>query len=128
MNNAMNVIGMIGNAAKVNLEQSVWLSLRIPPENVRIMLQVINREDENYKLYSKYFLRYYVKYLDEPISHLPAKTVGDIMQARLYDWLHNSLTPPQVFSDLGLTGLWDSARGQPNYKYFQQFLRTSPSF
>ncbi|GMF35864.1 unnamed protein product [Phytophthora lilii] len=123
--NTMNVVGMIGNAAKEKVELKLWLSLNFTPEKVKKMLNVISKEDANYKRYSRYFFKYYVKNLDAPISHLPEKTIEDIMQARLYEWLGSKepLTPPQVFSKLGLTGSWDSARGQPNYKYFDQYLK-----
>ncbi|KAJ8503498.1 hypothetical protein ON010_g19080 [Phytophthora cinnamomi] len=118
-----SAVGAIASSIKKKVELKVYLSLGFTPEKVRGLLKVTGREDKNYGRYSKYFFRYYVKYFDAPISHLPASTVEDIMKARLSSWLDGLLTPPQVFPKLGLTGTWDSARGQENYKYFLQYQK-----
>ncbi|GMF36970.1 unnamed protein product [Phytophthora lilii] len=84
VNTAANIVGMTGTAAKEKMEQKLWLSMNITPGRVKDMLKVVSKEDANYRRYSRYFFKYYVKNLDAPISHLPEKTIEDIMQARLY--------------------------------------------
>ncbi|KAJ8561740.1 hypothetical protein ON010_g7939 [Phytophthora cinnamomi] len=116
-----SAVGTIASSIKKKVELKVYLLLGLTPEKVRGILKVTSREDKNFGRYSKYFFRYYVKYLDASISHLPTSTVEDIMKARLSSWLDGLLTPPQVFPKLGLTGTWDSARGEENFKYFLQY-------
>lgn len=86
---------MLGNAVKSKGEMSLWLSLGLTPQQVLSILQVVSRQDDNYKIYTKYFFRYYVKYLDEPLSRFSPKTIDDIWNARLHDWLSNTLSPPK---------------------------------
>ncbi|EGZ29280.1 hypothetical protein PHYSODRAFT_284400 [Phytophthora sojae] len=118
-----NALGMLGNAVKSKGEMSLWLSLGLTPQQVLSILQVVSRQDDNYKIYTKYFFRYYVKYLDEPLSRFSPKTIDDIWNARLHDWLSNTLSPPQVFEKLGLTGPWALARDHTNYKYFDKYQK-----
>ncbi|KAF1784571.1 hypothetical protein GQ600_21069 [Phytophthora cactorum] len=84
---------------------------RFKPDQVLEMLQVTSTKDENYKKYSKYFYDFFVRYLDEPMSHLHPQIIENIWQARLYYWLQTD-SPPQVFAKLGLTGsfAWPKAR------------------
>ncbi|GMF34463.1 unnamed protein product [Phytophthora fragariaefolia] len=115
-------VGTIATSIKRKGELKLYLSLGLSPEVVMKLLKVTSREDKNFRRYSKYFFRYYVKYLDAPTSHLPASTVENIMNERLYRWLADLLTPPQVFANLRLTGSWELARDQKNYKYFERYL------
>ncbi|POM79940.1 Secreted RxLR effector peptide protein [Phytophthora palmivora] len=94
-----------------------WLFRGIAPEEVLKNLKITSTTDKNYKYYS----RYYVKYPGRQPPNLPTKTAEDIMMARLYDWLRNNRTPPEVFKELGFTGTFASARGQPNYEYFELY-------
>ncbi|KAE9059264.1 hypothetical protein PF005_g31287 [Phytophthora fragariae] len=112
---------MLYNADKMKIKMKYWLMREKTPEQVLEKLKVTSKTDKNYKYYAKYYFKYYVKYPAKQPSNLPTKTADDIMQSRLRNWLDNNLSPPQVFAELGLTGLWASARGQPNYKYFEQY-------
>ncbi|KAE9031874.1 hypothetical protein PR001_g10865 [Phytophthora rubi] len=116
-----DVLGMLYNAVKMKINMKYWLMRGKTPEQVLEKLKVTSKTDKNYKYYAKYYFKYYVKYPAKQPSNLPTKTADDIMQSRLRNWLDNNLSPPQVFAELGLTGLWASARGQPNYKYFEQY-------
>lgn len=50
-----NALGMLGNAVKSKGEMSLWLSLGLTPQQVLSILQVVSRQDDNYKIYTKYF-------------------------------------------------------------------------
>ncbi|KAE8972724.1 hypothetical protein PR001_g26518 [Phytophthora rubi] len=106
-------VGMFGSAVKQKGKMKLYLSLGLKPELAMKLLKVTKREDKNFIRYSKYFYRYYIKYLDAPLSHLPASTVDDIMKARLYSWLDETLTPPQVLAKL--------ARGPNSDKYYNLY-------
>ncbi|KAG3117024.1 hypothetical protein PI124_g4307 [Phytophthora idaei] len=106
------------NAVKIRAKMKFWLFRGTTPEEVLEKLKVASYTDKNYKYYSKYFFKYYVKYPGRQPPNLPTKVADGIMQARLHNWLEKRLTPPQVFKELGLTGTFASARGDPNSKYF----------
>ncbi|KAF1790349.1 hypothetical protein PC129_g16139 [Phytophthora cactorum] len=108
--------------AQLKVKLEAWLALRFKPDQVLEMLQVTSTKDENYKKYSKYFYDFFVRYLDEPMSHLHPQIIENIWQARLYYWLQTD-SPPQVFAKLGLTGSFASAKGQKNYDIFEEFYK-----
>lgn len=114
--NVANLFGTAVLKVRANAEQKLWLFLGYTPEQVRILLNVVTTQDEGYKQYTTYFFNYYVKYLDEPLSPFSPKIIQGIWSARLYAWL-DTLTPPQVFTKLGFTGPFASARGKANYIY-----------
>ncbi|KAL4114461.1 hypothetical protein PRIC2_014398 [Phytophthora ramorum] len=116
-------ISKLGDALMAKAKLKAYLFFGVKPDKVHSLMKVVNREDDNYRHYATYFFQYYVKYLDEPLSHLPPKTVEQIMKARLHTWLYDDLTPPQVFANLKLKGFTNPAPGQENIKYFNDFQK-----
>ncbi|KAG2771060.1 hypothetical protein JG687_00017842 [Phytophthora cactorum] len=111
------------NAVKIRAKMKFWLFRGTTPEEVLEKLKVASNTDKNYKYYSKYFFKYYVKYPGRQPPNLPTRVADGIMQARLLNWLEKRLTPPQVFNEMGFTGTFASARGDPTYKYFVQYSK-----
>ncbi|KUF79846.1 hypothetical protein AM587_10009666 [Phytophthora nicotianae] len=111
--------------AQLKLKLQVSLAVGLKPDQVLILLQPTSTKDTLYRHYTKYFYDYFVKYLDEPMSHLPQQVIKNIWEARLHAWLQTD-TPPQVFSKLKLvksmdTDTFASAKGQKNYDIFEEF-------
>ncbi|EGZ29278.1 hypothetical protein PHYSODRAFT_284399 [Phytophthora sojae] len=98
---AGNVVGMVASAINNEGQLGLYLSLGLKPETVKKLLKVKKPEGKRFRSYSKYFYRFYVKYLGAPLSHLPASTVDNIMNARLHSFLAGPLTPPQVKNLIG---------------------------
>jgi hypothetical protein len=111
------IVGRLGKAVKTKAKMKFWLHRGTTPEKVLEKLKVTSTTDENYKLYSKY----YAKFPGRQPSSLSAKTADEIMKTRMRNWLDSNLTPPQAFKELRLTGTFASARGQPDFKYFEQY-------
>ncbi|EEY58696.1 secreted RxLR effector peptide protein, putative [Phytophthora infestans T30-4] len=111
------------NAVKIRVKMKFWLFRGKTPEEVLKKLKVTNTADKNHKYYSKYFFRYYVKYPGRQPPNLPTRVADGIMQARLRDWLEKKLSPPQVFKEMGFTGTFASARGDPQFKFFKDYSK-----
>ncbi|EGZ29293.1 hypothetical protein PHYSODRAFT_309722 [Phytophthora sojae] len=116
-----DVLKVLYNAIKMKIKMKYWLFRGKTPEQVLEKLKVASKTDKNYKYYAKYFYKYYVKYPARQPSTLPTETAENIIKSRLRQYLDDNLSPPQVFAELGLTGSFASARGQPNYEYFEQY-------
>ncbi|EEY58688.1 secreted RxLR effector peptide protein, putative [Phytophthora infestans T30-4] len=108
--------------AQLKTQLQLWLALGRKPDQVWEMLQRTGKLDEYYRQYTKYFYEYFIKYLDEPMSHVPPQTVKNIWEARLHAWLQTD-SPQLVFVKLGLTGTPESANGQKNFDIFEEFYK-----
>ncbi|KAF1790395.1 hypothetical protein GQ600_23134 [Phytophthora cactorum] len=81
------------------------------------------RGDPNYKYFEHYSKMWSDLQVRLSQANIPAKSADEIMLEKLVYWLENNFSPPQVFKELGLTGTFASARGDPNYKYFEHYYK-----
>ncbi|KAL4146475.1 hypothetical protein PRNP1_012339 [Phytophthora ramorum] len=112
---------MLSTAVKMKTKMKYWLFRGIAPGTVLDKLKVSSATDENYKYFSTYFFKYYGRNPSARPSDLPPHTTDGIMMMRMRNWLEQTRTPPQVFTDLGFKGTFASARGMPGYQYFEQY-------
>ncbi|KAL4085990.1 hypothetical protein PRIC1_014613 [Phytophthora ramorum] len=112
---------MLSTAVKMKTKMKYWLFRGITPGTVLDKLKVTSATDKNYKYFSTYFFKYYGRNPSARPSDLPPHTTDGIMMMRMRNWLEQTRTPPQVFTDLGFKGTFASARGMPGYQYFEQY-------
>ncbi|KAH7465834.1 hypothetical protein KRP22_014836 [Phytophthora ramorum] len=112
---------MLSTAVEMKTKMKYWLFREITPGTVLDKLKVTSATDKNYKYFSTYFFKYYGRNPSARPSDLPPHTTDGIMMMRMRNWLEQTRTPPQVFTDLGFKGTFASARGMPGYQYFEQY-------
>ncbi|ETI44606.1 hypothetical protein L914_10316 [Phytophthora nicotianae] len=105
-----------------------WLEKKLTPPQVFNKLGLTGtfesaREHPDYKYFEQYSKMWSNLQVRLSQASAPAKSAEDLMIEKLYYWLKKELSPPQVFKELGLTGTFASARGEPNHKYFELYCR-----